>query len=70
MVEYWKWFGDEYKFYSEDKNILKQLKEITGARPHTRYYYKGELVAEDIIIPKKMFGRAKKISGKNLRYIE
>ena len=69
MIEYWKWF-DGYKFYSVDKSILAALKQITGARPHARYTKNGFLIAVDIIIPEKMLGRAKKISGENLRYIE
>lgn len=69
MIEYWKWF-DGYKFYSEDKSILGLLKQITGAVPHTSYTKNGVLIAEDIIIPEKMLGRGKKISGENLCYIE
>lgn len=69
MTEFWKYYNG-YKFYTEDKSILGLLKQITGAVPHTSYTKNGVLIAEDIIIPEKMLGRAKRISGENLRYIE
>lgn len=69
MVEYWNWI-EGYKFYSDEETILELLKKVTGAKPHGRYYRNGVLEAEDIIIPEKMLGRAKKISGEKLLYIE
>lgn len=62
MTEYWKYFAG-YKFYSEDKEIIKQLKKIKGAKVHSTYFKNEIKVAEDIIIPKNRFEFAKRICG-------
>lgn len=63
MTEYWN-FHNEYKFYSEDFNLLRQLSKITGARVHTKYFKNEKLVAMDVIIPRNRLEFAKKMCKK------
>lgn len=60
-MEVWKYFND-YKIYSENKQLLKELKKLKGVSSGSLYYnIEQKLIAEDLIIPQNRIEFVKRL---------
>jgi len=66
---YWKYFGTEYKLYTEDMRVMKEFRDLSRIRKGATYMNeRGIIIARDYIFPADRFAwvqeRLKPIIGK------
>ena len=65
-MEIWKYFGDTYKVYSEDKTIIASIAKLKGCELSAQYFDRNmRLIGQDIIVPKSKIDFVKRMLVKN-----
>lgn len=59
----WKWFNNNYKCYSENFSVLKELKKFSKFQKHSEYFQNGKKIAEDYIFPISRLRQLEKLTA-------
>ena len=62
-VTVWPWFSGEYKIYTEDALLAKQLRRWKHMRQHAIYHFPDGRISWDFIFPQRLLRRVCRLLG-------
>ena len=61
--EVWKYFGNNYKVYTENTELKNKIIEWQGCDIHGIYQHQNKVIGWDIIFPSHFYNRVARLAG-------